>query len=159
MDFLYKYRNSTNKKGAFFTMQLEMFINFDGNCREAVEFYAKIFKSTVNNLMTYKEAPPEPGYITPEADKDRVMYAGVPIGGMTVMFMDMPSDSPLTIGDNINPTVNVEDKDEVTRIFNELKEGGEVFFELQKTFYSEWYGMVKDKYGVIWHVMHYTRPE
>lgn len=137
-------------------MKLEMFINFDGNCREAVEFYAKVFKSEVGNLMTYGEAPPEPGYTLPEADRDRICYAGVPIGGMVVMFMDMPSDSPLTVGDNINPTVNVEDKDEVTRIFNELKDGGKVLFELQKTFYSEWYGMVKDKYGVIWHVMHYT---
>jgi PhnB protein len=139
-------------------MKLEMFINFDGNCREAVEFYAKVFKSEVGNLMTYGEAPPDPNYTPSEADRYRICYAGVPIGGMVVMFMDMPSNSPLTVGDNINPTVNVEDKDEVTRIFNELKDGGEVFMELQKTFYSEWYGMVKDKYGVIWHVMHYV-PE
>ena len=44
-------------------MQLELFINFNGNCREAVEFYAKVFKSSVNNLMTYGEAPPDPDYI------------------------------------------------------------------------------------------------
>ena len=46
----YKYNEA-------FCMQLEMFINFNGNCREAVEFYAKVFKSTVNNLMTYGDAP------------------------------------------------------------------------------------------------------
>ena len=137
-------------------MQLEMFINFNGNCREAVEFYAKVFKSTVNNLMTYGDAPPDPNYVFNEADKDRICYAGVPIGAMTVMFMDMPSDSMLTVGDNINPTLSSENKDEVTRIFGELKDGGEVFMALQKTFYSEWYGMVKDKYGVIWHIMHYN---
>lgn len=137
-------------------MKLEMFINFDGNCREAVEFYAKVFKSEVGELMTYGDAPPDPNYVLNEADKDRICYAGVPIGCMTVMFMDMPSDSPLTVGDNINPTFSTENKDEVTRIFGELKDGGEVFMELQKTFYSEWYGMVKDKYGVIWHIMHYA---
>lgn len=136
-------------------MKLEMFINFDGNCREAVEFYAKVFNSEIGEILTYGDAPPDPDYTPSESDRDRVMYAGIPIGGMTVMFMDMPSDSPLTVGDNINPTINIEDKDEVTRIFNELKEGGEVYFELQKTFYSEWYGMVKDKFGVIWHVVHY----
>jgi PhnB protein len=135
-------------------MKLEMFINFNGNCREAVEFYAKVFKSEVGNMMTYGEAPPDPNYTPNEADNDRVCYAGVPIGGMTVMFMDMPSGMPLTVGDNINPTVSMDDKDEVTRIFSELSESGEVFMPLQKTFYSEWYGMVKDKYGVIWHVMH-----
>ena len=138
-------------------MQLELFINFDGNCRDAVEFYAKVFKSEVGNLMTYGDVPPDPSYALSEADKDRIMYAGVPIGGITVMFMDMPSDSPLTVGDNINPTISIDDKDEVTRIFNELKEGGEVYMELQKTFYSEWYGMVKDKFGVIWHILYYVQ--
>lgn len=137
-------------------MQLEMFINFDGNCREAVEFYAKVFKSEVHNLMTYSQVPPDENNPVAEADKDRVMYAGIPIGGMTVMFMDMPSNMPLTVGDNINPTINTSDKDEVVRMFNELKEGGEVFMEPQKVFYSELYAMVKDKFGVIWHILHYV---
>ncbi len=137
-------------------MQIEFFINFNGNCREAVEFYAKVFKSEVHNLMTYGEAPPDPNYTTSAADLNRICYAGIPMGGMTMMFMDMPSGSPPAVGNNINPTVSIDDKDEVTRIFNELKEGGEVFAELSKTFYSEWYGMVQDKFGIIWHVMCYT---
>ena len=142
-------------------LQVEMFFNFNGNCREAVEFYAKVFNSTVNNLMTYGEAPPDPGYgyIIPEADRDRVMYAGIPFGGMTMMFMDNPSGSDMTIGANINPTISVDSKDEVTRLFNELKEGGEVCMELGKTFFSEWYGMVKDKFGVTWQMLYFVRPE
>lgn len=135
-------------------MKLELFINFDGNCREAAQFYAKVFKSEVKDLMTYGEAPPEPGYTLSEADKDRICYAGIPIGGMTVMFMDMPSDSPLTVGDNINPTISIDDKEEAVRIFGELRDGGEVYMELQKTFYSELYAMVQDKFGVIWHILY-----
>ena len=137
-------------------MQLELFINFDGNCREAVEFYAKVFKSKVGNLMTYGEAPPDPSYTLADADKDRIMYAGIPIGGMVVMFMDMPSGSPLTVGNNINPTISVGNKDEVTRLFDGLKEGGEVYMELQQTFFSEWYGMVKDKFGIYWQILQYS---
>ena len=137
-------------------MQLELFINFDGNCREAFDFYAKVFRSTVNNLMTYGDAPPDPSYTVSEADKDPIMYAGIPMGGMVVMFMDITSGSPLVVGNNINPTVNIDDKAEVTRIFNELKEGGEVYMELGQTFFSEWYGMVKDKFGVIWQILHYV---
>ena len=140
-------------------MQLEMFINFNGNCREAVEFYAKAFKSTVCNLMTYGDAPPDPGYTVPEADKDRIMYAGIPFGGMTVMFMDYPADSPMVTGENIHPTISTDNKDEVTRLFNALKEGGEVRAELGKTFFSDLYGMVKDKFGVTWQILYYTRPE
>lgn len=137
-------------------MKLEMFINFDGNCRQAVEFYAKAFQSEVENLMTYSDVPSDPNYTLAEADRNRIMYAGVPIGDMIVMFMDMPSGSPLIVGNNINPTINVNTKDEVTRIFNVLKEDGEVYMEPQKTFFNEWYGMVKDKFDVIWHILFYA---
>ena len=140
-------------------MKLEMFINFNGNCREAVEFYAKVFKSTVENLMTYGEAPPDPDDPVAEADKDRIMYAGIPFGGMTVMFMDYPSGSEMAIGDNIHPTISADDKNEVTRLFNELKEGGEAYIELQKTFFSDWYGMVCDKFGVTWQILYYVSQE
>lgn len=138
-------------------MQLELFINFDGNCREAVEFYAKVFKSEVHNLMTYGEAPPDESNPISDSDRNRIMYAGIPMGGMTVMFMDMPSDYPLTIGNNINPTVSLADKDEITRIFNELKVGGEVYVELSPAFFSEWYGMVQDKFGIIWQILYYVK--
>lgn len=138
-------------------MRLELFINFDGNCREAVAFYAKVFKSEVGNLMTYGDAPPDPNDTVPEADRGRIMYAGIPIGGITVMFMDMTSDWPLVVGNNINPTISMDSKDEVTRIFNELKEGGEVQMELQKTFFSDWYGMVQDRFGIIWQILYYVQ--
>jgi PhnB protein len=62
-------------------------------------------------------------------------------------------------GNNISPTISTKDKNEVTRIFNELKEGGEIFLDLQETFFSEWYGMVKDKFGIVWQILYYTRQE
>ncbi|MDR0332014.1 MAG: VOC family protein [Dysgonamonadaceae bacterium] len=138
-------------------MKLELFINFDGNCREATAFYAKVFKSEVKNLMTFGQAPPHPDYPMAESDKDKVMYADVEIGGLTVMFMDMPAGSPLIKGNNITPTVSMFDKAEVERIFNELKVDGKVFMELQQTFFSELYGMVEDKFGVIWQILYYNR--
>ena len=140
-------------------MNLELFINFDGNCREAVAFYAEVFKSEVHNLMTFGQAPPDPNFPLQEVDRDKIMYAGVPIGGITVMFMDMPSGYPLVVGNNINPTISMDDKEEVERIFNELKVDGEVFMELQQTFFSELYGMVKDKFGVIWQILYYKREK
>jgi PhnB protein len=140
-------------------MNLELFFNFDGNCREAVEFYAKVFKSEVKNVMTYGQAPPDPSYPLQEADKDKLMYADVKIGGVTVMFMDMPSGFPLVSGNNINPTISMDSKEEVERIFNELKDGGEVLAELQQTFFSELYGTVKDKFGIVWQILYYVREE
>ncbi len=138
-------------------MLLEMFINFDGNCREALEFYSKVFKTEIGNLMTYSDAPPDPDYPVSEADKDRIMYAGIQFGNMVAMFMDMPSGTPLVKGNNINPTISLDDKEEIERLFNELKEGGTVDMGLQKTFFSELYGMVTDKFGISWQILYYTR--
>lgn len=137
-------------------MKLEMFINFDGNCREAVEFYAKVFKTEIGNLMTYGDAPADPNHPVPEADKNRVIYAGLPVGGMVVMFSDTPSGGGFVKGNNICPTIGTDDKDEITRLFGELKEGGEVYMELGPTFFSELFCMVKDKFGVIWQISHYV---
>ena len=84
------------------------------------------------------------------------MYAGIPFGGMVIMFMDYPSDTKTLVGDNIQPTISSDDKDEISRLFDELKEDGEVLTDLGPTFFSEWYGMVKDKFGITWQILYYV---
>ncbi|MCL2529729.1 MAG: VOC family protein [Coriobacteriia bacterium] len=137
-------------------MQLELYFYFDGNCREALEFYARVFNSSVNNLMTYGDAPPNPEHPVSEEDQSRVLYAGIPIGNMVAMFSDVPYGTKYTLGTNISPTIGTEDKQELARLFNELKEGGEVQMELQETFFSECFGMVVDKFGLMWQLTHYV---
>lgn len=136
-------------------MLFELFINFDGECKEAVEFYAKVFKSSVNNLMLYSDTPLTEGYEMQEADKNRVMYAGIPLGDIVVMFMDVPAGYNFIKGNNVTPTVSFDDKAEVTRVFEELKEGGTVHTEPSKTFFSDLYASVEDKFGIIWQILHY----
>ena len=139
-------------------MQIELYFFFDGNCRDAVEFYARVFKSSVNNLMTYGDAPPDPDNPVSEENRDRVLYAGVPAGNMVVMASDAPFGSEFIAGTNISPTISTADKQELARLFNELKEGGEVRMELQETFFSECFGMVVDRFGILWQLTHYV-PE
>jgi len=139
-------------------MLLEMFINFDGDCREAVELYAKIFKSEVTNLMTYGDTPTDSGYEVPEADKDLIMYAGVPMGNMVLMCMDMPSGMPLVKGNNVMPTISFPDKAEVRRVFEEFAKEGTVNTEPTPMFFSELFASVTDKFGVHWQILHYVPP-
>jgi len=137
-------------------MKIELFLNFDGNCREAADFYADVFNSSVNNLMTYDEAPPDPNHPRSEADRDRVMYAGIPAGDMVIMVMDVPSGVPWSSGNQISPTISADDTEEVRRLFNSLAAGGTVMQPLQQVFFSDLYGMVLDKYGIVWQVLHYA---
>ncbi len=130
-------------------MKFDVFLNFDGNCREAVAFYAQVFKTPEPQFMTYGDAP---GSSPNEQDADRILYACLPIFGCNMMFSDCPSDMTFIRGNSIGLTLGAEDKQEITRLFHALKEGGQVHMDLTKTFYAELYGMVTDKYGILWHL-------
>ncbi len=55
-------------------MSVQVYINFNGNCREAVEFYAEVFKAEKPQIMTYGEVPPDPEFDLPEEAKELVMH-------------------------------------------------------------------------------------
>jgi PhnB protein len=129
------------------TMALDVFITFDGDCRKALECYAKIFKLEMpKQIMTYGQNPEG----SSARDKDRILYACMPMFGRNVMFSDCPSGGEFIKGNNIMLTIGLSSPEEIRRIFRELSEGGEVYMPLEKTFFSELFGMVCDKFGIIW---------
>ena len=131
-------------------MSFDVFINFDGDCRAALEFYADVFKLDMpENIMTYGQAP---GFTVEEAHKDRIIYASLPIFGCNVMFSDCPPGFNHVKGNNIAMTLGTTDADEIKRLYNALSQGGRVNMELGKTFFSELYCMVTDKFGITWQI-------
>lgn len=131
-------------------MSFDVFINFNGDCRDALEFYAEVFGlETPTHIMTYGQ---NPGGAVAEADIDRILYASLPIFGCNVMFSDCPSGSEFVKGTNIALTLGTTDADEIKRIYAALMDGGEVAMPLGKTFFSELYGMVTDKFGITWQI-------
>ena len=139
-------------------MAIEVYLNFNGNCREAVEFYSRAFNTPMQPIMAFGEGEASPDFPIPEAAKDLVMHTFLTIAGDRVMFSDGWPGQPLTVGDNVSLTVISDDADEITAQFNALKDGGTVGMELQETFWSKWYGMVTDKYGVCWQFSHSAEP-
>ncbi len=135
-------------------MAVQVFLNFDGNCREAVEFYADIFGCEKPVFQTYGDIPKDVGYPPlPEEQQKLILYTDLKIADSTVMFSDCPPVYELIKSNNINLTVVAKDKTEAERWFNGLKEGGSVHMELQTTFFSPYYGMLVDKFGIPWQVM------
>ena len=129
-------------------MSIDVFLNFDGDCREAIEFYAGVFKLEMpERIMTYGQAP---GVNVPDSAKDRIIYASLPIFGSNVMFSDCFPGSDYVKGTNIALTLGSDDACEIRRIYAALSEGGSVNMELGKTFFSELYGMITDKFGITW---------
>jgi len=131
-------------------MSVDVYINFNGNCREAVEFYAKVFGTETPKMMTFGETPPHPDYPLPEEAKQLIMHTRLNILGSNVMFSDVFPGMPFVAGNNISLSVVSKDMDEVKSLFHKLKEGGKVGMELQETFWSKCYGSATDKFGIEW---------
>lgn len=133
-------------------MAIDVYMNFNGNCREAVEFYAQVFGTKPPKLMTFGEAPQNPQYPLPEEAKNLIMHTRLTIEGSNVMFSDVFPGMPFTEGNNINLAFVSKDIDQMKTVFSKLQDGGAVKMELQETFFSKCYGSLKDKFGIEWQV-------
>jgi PhnB protein len=131
-------------------MAVDVYLNFNGNCREAVEFYEQVFGSEKEYSMTFGEAPADPQFTLPEEAKNLILHARLNINGSTVMFSDVFPGMPFVEGNNISLTIASKNLDEIKSLFHKLQEGGTIGMELQETFWSKCYGNLTDKFGIGW---------
>lgn len=136
-------------------MSINVFVNFNGNCRDAVEFYAEVFDNQQPQIMSFKDAPQNPDHPPlPEEAQNLVMFSSLKISGSDIMFSDTFPGMPFNVGNNISLTVVDEDVEKLKTYFNKIKIGGAVEMDLQETFWSKCYGMVIDKFGIPWQFSH-----
>jgi PhnB protein len=131
-------------------MSVSAYINFNGNCREAVNYYAEVFGTEKPQFMTFAEMPPDPAFPATDEIKNLVMHVNLKIKDSLVMFSDVTPGMPLIIGNNISLIVESKDINEIKAFFNNMKTDGTVQMDLQETFWSKCYGSLKDKFGIIW---------
>jgi len=131
-------------------MPIDVYLNFNGNCREAVEFYAEVFETDKPDIMAFGDAPQDPAYPLPDEARNLVMHARLSINGSIVMFSDVFPGMPFVQGNNVSLSYSGKDPDEIKKLFARLSEGGQVGMELQETFWSKIYGNLTDKFGIQW---------
>ena len=131
-------------------MTIDAYLVFNGNCREAAEFYAQAFETEKPQIMTFGESHSDPSFQIPEEAKELVMHTRLTISGSNVMFSDTFPGMPFVVGNNVTLSLVSDNLDEITSSFNRLKEGGKVGMELQETFWSKCYGSLTDKFGIEW---------
>ena len=137
-------------------MKLNPYLNFNGNCEEAFNFYKKVFQTEFNQfgIMRFGDLPPsEEMPSLPEDVKNRVMHVGIDLGGQTLMGSDtMPGfgNRPFQIGDNSYVSIHPDSREEADRLFSELSEDGEVEMPMQDQFWGDYFGSLRDKFGTSW---------
>jgi PhnB protein len=127
-------------------MQTNPYLTFDGNCREAMQTYAKILGGNVVAMITHKDMP--------EADcpaewGDRIMHARIVFDGNVLMASDtIPGHDEKMQGFSV--ALQARSADEAERIFGSLSEGGNVRMPLQETSWAHKFGMLTDRFGTPW---------
>lgn len=134
-------------------MQIQPYLFFDGRCEEAIEFYRRALGAEVERLMRFKDSPePHNPKMGPPPPPDKVMHASFRVGDTTVMVSDGHClGKPDFQGFSL--TLVVPDGAQADRFFNALSDGGKVQMPLAKTFYSERFGMLADRFGVMWMIL------
>lgn len=131
-------------------MNIFPYLYFGSKCDEAIAFYRESLGATCPVLMRFKDAPPDMKCDPSMAE--RVMHAELRIGSSIVMVSDGRGDECKF--DGFGLTLNVGSAAEAVEKFNALAAGGAIAHPLQKTFFAENFGMVKDRYGISWLVVH-----
>ncbi|GAA2825705.1 PhnB protein [Aminobacter aminovorans] len=128
-------------------MKFVNYLFFNGNCREAFEFYAEVFGGQVIGLVTYRD---EPGESSMPADwQDKVMNVQLSIGDQSLMASDSPPQYASEMG-GFSISVDLDDLARAERIFAALADSGTVTMPFAPTFWAKGFGMVKDKFGTPW---------
>lgn len=126
--------------------RLNAYISFQNNAREAMEFYKSIFGGTLT-ISTFKEY----GMSSKPEEDNLVMHAMLEAeNGITFMGSDTPAGMPYESGARISMTINGYDKEEIQNYWDKLVEGGVIAQPLAEAPWGDWFGIVADKFGVVW---------
>ncbi len=134
---------------------VNVYLNFDGQCEEAFEFYKSVFGGEFSYLGRFNEMPQDENNKLSEADGNKIMHVSLPISAETNIFGSdtIGAWSPKLIqGNNYSISINASSKDEADRLFNGLSAGGQVTMPLENTFWGAYFGMFVDKFGINWMV-------
>jgi len=128
--------------------QLNPYLSFRDNAREAMEFYQSVFGGTLD-ITTYEEyhASEDP------AESDKVMHAQLSTdNGLVLMAADTPNSMELNPGDNVSISLSgaSDDEDELRGCYEKLKAGGQEMMPLEKAPWGDTFGLLQDRFGIYW---------
>ncbi len=122
-------------------------LNFDGNAREALDFYASVFGGEVT-AATYGQM----GALDDPAWADRVVFGQVSTdAGFRIMAFDLWPGQPYDQGSNaFYVFVHGDDAAEIERYWDVLSEGAEIRQPLAPSAWAPLAGQLRDRFGVVW---------
>jgi PhnB protein len=131
-------------------MEVQAYLFFEGRCEEAIAFYQSAIGAKVERVMHFKDAPDQ-SMISPE-NAGKVMHAHLTIGKTAVLASDGHCTGKSSFG-GFGLTLQAPSDSEADRLFSALSDGGQIGMPMAQTFFASRFGMVTDRFGVMWMVM------
>ena len=128
------------------------YLNFDGDCEEAFEFYRSVLGGEFVGVNRYSEMPPDTQVSADDSNK--IMHIALLLkDGQGIMGSDRPpAMGGTTFGDSVHISISPDSAEDGRRIFDGLSAGGQVTMPYERQFWGADYGMFTDKYGIHWMV-------
>jgi PhnB protein len=123
------------------------YLAFDGNCKEAFQFYEACLYGKIVMMMTNGESPMAAQ--TPAEQHGRIMHVSLAWGNHILAGADAPPNH-YKKPQGISVALNVDAVPEAERIFSALSEGGTIQMPLQPTFWAQRFGMFIDRFNIPW---------
>lgn len=130
-------------------MQFAPYLNFNGNCAQAFDFYQQLFGGEILHKSTFAESP-DTGNM-PEEARNGIMHVHLQVGDQALMASDAPPGY-FAPAQGLWISIKDDSVEEGQRLFDALAQDGKIAMPYEKTFWSPGFGMVTDRFGTPWMV-------
>jgi PhnB protein len=126
--------------------QINAYLTFNGNCREAMTFYKKCLGGELS-LQTVKDSPMAKQW--PAQVQEHILHASLRKDKLILLGSDIGGSDGIINGNMISLALGCSSNEEIEKFFSNLSIGGKITHPLHK-FYDGTIGALTDKYGMNW---------
>lgn len=147
---------AANATSAVRPLAAQPYLSFEGRCEEALNFYREVLGAEVTMMLRFADAPKDAGpgcdgMVAPPADK--IMHASFKLGSSELHATDGMCQAHGAQFKGISLSIPFSTIPAAEHAFSRLSEGGHVHMAFAETFFAKRFGMVADRFGVVWMVI------
>lgn len=129
--------------------QINAYMHFNGNCREAMTFYQECLGGELT-LLPVGESPLADQL--PATKRNCILHACLKRDGLTLLGADLITTQEPTVGNSVSMLLECSSEEEINRLSTKLSSSGELLHPLEHTFWGSIFGDVADQYGFHWYL-------
>ena len=140
-------------------MKINPYLNFNGTCEEAFNFYKSIFGGEFTIVSRFESMPDDEKKTIDQSNLEKIMHISLPIDkSNTLMGSDTLKDLKFfDYSSNVSVSITFDNNSKAEQIFKNLSEEGTIHMPYGKTFWGADFGSVIDKFNIKWLVSCYIK--